>query len=357
MAAVSAARVLEREQRHRGALHGLGAAPVEEAARAGDGVDHVARAHRPRHAPAGVAPVLGEAVEEDDGRGVDVLDVARGALHGGRAAHAVDVVRVELVEEEGAVELLGGADPGGQLLPADVLAGGVAGVRREDGGEAAALDLAAQVAHGEGVAALGLQQDGDGGEEAEDVEQLLVGGVVGEEVAEVDLPERRRRAGEGGAATAGDGDVLRAVARGHAAAVGAVVEVGDGLAQLPQAGDRGVLLIVHGDGHRLATGRRAGQGARLRLALAEVAPAVLLRLAAVAVAVARGLAHHVDDAGARHLAEGAERSLFGEMAGRGLGSGGRRVVGDFTAAFVVGGAGGGGGHGDRAHTRADGARK
>ena len=50
-------------------------------------------------------------------------------------------------------------------------------------------------------------------------------------------------------------------------------------------------------------GRRAGQGARLGLALPQVAPPVLARLAAVPVAEPRRLPHHVDDARARHGAE------------------------------------------------------
>ena len=53
----------------------------------------------PGDAPAGVAPVLGEPVEEHDRIAVDVLDVARRALHRQRPGRAaIDVVRVELVE-------------------------------------------------------------------------------------------------------------------------------------------------------------------------------------------------------------------------------------------------------------------
>ena len=73
----------------RRALQRLRAAAVEERARARDGLDDLARADRPGDAPAGVAPVLGEAVEDHDRIAVDVLDVARGALDrelAGRAA-------------------------------------------------------------------------------------------------------------------------------------------------------------------------------------------------------------------------------------------------------------------------------
>ena len=77
-----------------------------------------ARADGPGDAPAGVAPVLGQAVEDDDRIAVDVLDVARGALDrqlAGRPA-APDVVRVELVEEQRAVELARRGRPSGELV-------------------------------------------------------------------------------------------------------------------------------------------------------------------------------------------------------------------------------------------------
>ena len=54
--------------------------PSRKRAGAGDRVDHLLRADGPGHAPARVAPVLGEAVEEHHRIAVDVLDVARGAL-------------------------------------------------------------------------------------------------------------------------------------------------------------------------------------------------------------------------------------------------------------------------------------
>jgi hypothetical protein len=177
----------------------------------------------------------------------------------------------------------------------------VAGVGEQQRRQAAAEDLPAQVADGEGVAALAFQQDGDGGEEAEDVEQLLVGGVIREEVPEVDVPEGGGGAGEGGPAAAGDGDVLGRVLGGHAAAVEAVVEVGDGLAELPDAGDGGVLVVVRVNGDGLDAGRAAGERAGLGHALAEVAPA--LRLPGEAEAV--GLGGDEDHARLRDGAEAA----------------------------------------------------
>ena len=131
-------------------------------------------------------------------------------------------------------------------------------------------------------------------ERLEDVEQLLVGGVVGQKVAEVDVAEARGGARERRAAAAGDAHVLRRVLRRHAAAIEAVVELGDGLAQLPEPGDRRVLLIVDGDADLVHARRRAGELAGLGLALAEVAPLGIGRREA---ALDR-LGGDVDDAGA-----------------------------------------------------------
>src|SRR5690349_1175401 len=118
------------------------AAAVEEGAGAGHRLDHLGGRHRPGDAPARVAPVLGQAVEDDDGIAVHVLHVAGGALDGELAGAArPDIVRVELVDEQGAVELARGAHPALQLVAVDELAGGVAGVAEEQRGEAAALDL------------------------------------------------------------------------------------------------------------------------------------------------------------------------------------------------------------------------
>src|SRR5690606_33796810 len=94
------------------------------------------------------------------------------------------------------------------------------------------------------------------------------------------------------------------VARGHPAAVGAVVEVGDRLAQLPHPGDGRVLEVVERDAHRFHPLGRALERSGLRLALAEVAPAVVAVVAG-AVAVLGGLTHDVDHAGAGDSAEGA----------------------------------------------------
>src|SRR5690606_25177389 len=103
-------------------------------------------------------------------------------------AAAVDVVRVELVEQERAVELPRGVDPALELLAGDELARGVAGVREQQRREAAPEDLAPEVVGGEAVAALGVEQDRDARERLEDVEQLLVRRVVRDEVPEVDAP-------------------------------------------------------------------------------------------------------------------------------------------------------------------------
>ena len=315
IAFVSAIDVLVLEQRDRRALQRLRAAAVEERSRAGDRLDHALGTDRPGDAPARVAPVLGEAVEQDDRIAVDVLDVARGALDRTAAstrpppapARPTDVVRIELVEQQRAVELARDRDPARELVAANELAGRVARVRQQQRRQAAAVHLAAQVVGGERVAALALEQDRDRGERLEDVEQLLVGGVVGEEVPEVDVPEARGRAGERGAPAARDADVLGAVLRRHAPAVEPVVEGGDRLAQLPDAGDRRVLLIVDVDGDGVDARRRARQRARLGLPLPEVAPG---RIAGAKAALLR-LGGDVDDPRARHRTKCGEHPLFG----------------------------------------------
>jgi hypothetical protein len=185
-------------------------------------------------------------------------------------------VRVELVEEQRAVELARRGDPGRELLAADQLAGRVARVREQERAEAAAEDLAPQVADGEGVAALALEQDRDGREQPEDVEQLLVGRVVGQEVAEVDLAERGGGARERGAAAAGDATFSAVYCDGMPRRYSAVVELGDRLAQLPQPGDRRVLLVAGEMSTLVRARRRAGQLAGLGHALAEVAPVAAL---------------------------------------------------------------------------------
>ena len=90
------------------------------------------------------------------------------------------------------------------------------------------------------------------------------------------------------------------VLRGQPLAVEPVVEGGDGLAQLPEAGDRRVLLVVgaRSDDVRDAR-RRAGQLAGLGLALTEVAPLGIARRKAEL----RRLARDVDDAGSRDRAK------------------------------------------------------
>ena len=86
------------------------------------------------------------------------------------------------------------------------------------------------------------------------------------------MPEARGRARERRAPAARDADVLGAVLRRHPAPVERVVEGRDGLAQLPDARDGRVLLIVERDLDALHARGRARQLVRLGLSLAEVAP-------------------------------------------------------------------------------------
>src|SRR5205823_1375744 len=111
---------------------------------------------------------------------------------------------VELVDEESALELSRRPHPAPQLVALDELARRIAGIGEEQGGKTATLDLAPQVLDGEGVSALAFEEDGNGGERPEDVEELFVGRVVGQEMAQVHVAERRGGAGQRGAAAARD---------------------------------------------------------------------------------------------------------------------------------------------------------
>src|SRR4029079_18742150 len=137
--------------------------------------------------------------------------------------------------------------------------------------------------------------------------QLFVGGVVGQEMPEVDVAQAGRRARQRSATASRDADVLGAVFRGNTSPVEPIVEVCDGLPQLPYAGDRRVLLVVDVYRDALHARGRARQRSSLRLPLAEVAPR---GIAAAKTALLR-LGGDVDDPGARHGAERGENPLFG----------------------------------------------
>src|SRR5690606_16909671 len=168
-----------------GALDGAGGAAVKEGAGGGDGLDDGLGGDDPAGAPAGVAEALGEAVDDDDGVGVDVLDV-RGRGDGAGAGPAVleEVVGVELVHQEGAVAAARHGDPGGQFLAVDDNAGGVAGVGDEQGADLLGDDAVFEGAGGDAEAVFLAEFDPGGVEAVEGGEEVFVGGVVGGEVAE-----------------------------------------------------------------------------------------------------------------------------------------------------------------------------
>ncbi len=185
------------------------------------------RAHRPGDAPARVAPVLGEAVEEDDRVAVDVLDVARGALAGGR--RAARSRRSASRTRRGAACSRARAPMRTQAASScrrTTLAGGVARVReagapRARGPGSRGADRPPRTRSPRSASSrMGMAM-----KRLEDVEQLLVGGVVGQEVAEVD----RARALAAARVSAArppprDADVLGGVLRRQSPPVEAVVE-------------------------------------------------------------------------------------------------------------------------------------
>jgi hypothetical protein len=145
----------------------------------------------------------------------------------------------------------------------------------------------------ERVAAVAFEEDRDRRERLEDVEELFVGRVVGQEVAEVHVTEACGSARERGTAATRDADVLGRVLRRHSAAIELVVEGRDRLAELPESRDRRVLLIVRVDRDLADALRRARQLAGLGLALPEVRPGRVERV----VSLLAGLGNDVDDSG------------------------------------------------------------
>ena len=122
-------------------------------------------------------------------------------------------MRVELVDEERAAKLSGEPNPPGQLRSLDHFPGGIARIGEEQRREPAAGDLSLEIVEAEVVSSLAIEGDWNRGEELEDVEQLLVRRVVGEEVTEIDFAERGDGPGQRGPASATDADVAFGVAR------------------------------------------------------------------------------------------------------------------------------------------------
>jgi len=69
-------------------------------------------------------------------------------------------MRVELIDQERALQLAGGAHPARELLALHQLAGRIAGIAQQQRREPATLDLLAQVVRSEGVPALSFEEDG-----------------------------------------------------------------------------------------------------------------------------------------------------------------------------------------------------
>ena len=161
-------------------------------------------------------------------------------------------------------------------------------------------NLRSEVGRGGLVAPLGVERYRDGGEHLEELEELLVGGVVGDEVPHMGAAERSREAGEAEATAARDGHILRAVLALHAAAVALVVELCDGHAELEHTRNRRILGGPRVDRHIGDAVGRARDGACLRGSLSEIGPVGVT----VGEAESGRLGHDVDDAGAGNGSEG-----------------------------------------------------
>jgi hypothetical protein len=142
------------------------------------------------------------------------------------------------------LELACGGNPRLELGPLNHLPRGVAGIRKQQCGQSPTSDLPAQLVQTELVSLGRVQQDRNRGEELEDVEQLLVGRVVGQEMPQIDVAQRGDRSRERATPTTAYADVTLGVLRRTTVAIEPVVQLRHRTAQLPDSRDRRVFLIV-----------------------------------------------------------------------------------------------------------------
>ena len=121
--------------------------PSRKRARARDRLDHLRGPDRPGHAPARVAPVLGQAVEDHHRIAVDVLDVAGGALHRAAARAAPSRCSASRTRRCSSVQSSSRADATQRASssPCTSLPVGLHGFEQQQRREPAALHLAPQV--------------------------------------------------------------------------------------------------------------------------------------------------------------------------------------------------------------------
>ena len=111
-------------------------APIQIAPARPDRLDEFLGPHHPRHPPPGETEALGEAVDDEDVVGVDVVDVVGGADDAAVAGGSVVVAAVEFVHDEGGAVAADVLDLR-EFRVGDDLAGGVARVGGQDYGDAA----------------------------------------------------------------------------------------------------------------------------------------------------------------------------------------------------------------------------
>lgn len=238
-----------------GLLEGDVGAAVEVGTAGADGFDEFLWAEDPSNTPAWEAEPLGQAVDNEHVVFVDVDYVLGGGDGGSVAVGGVVVPRVELVADEGGA-LTADVLDFGELGVGDDEAGWVAGVGGDDDGGAAG-DLLGDLVGVDVVAVFLGQGDGNGGEVLEEGEHFVVGGVVGDEEADVGVVQNGGNPNETSTAAGDDGDVLPGVLAGFALAVHRVVEVGYGFTERLDSGSWAVFTAAKADVNGLGPGEAA----------------------------------------------------------------------------------------------------
>ena len=127
-----------------------------------------------------------------------------------------DVVRVELIHQQRALQLARQLTQSFELAPLDAPGRSDCRDSTSSTADSPRPVISRRRSSTRTVAPRAVQQDRDRGEQLEDVQQLFVRRVVGKEMAQVDLPQRRDRPGQSHPAPARDTHVLLGVLRLHA---------------------------------------------------------------------------------------------------------------------------------------------
>ena len=222
------------------------ATAIEVRAARANGFDELSWADDPRHAPAGKAEALGQAVDDQHVILVDVDDVGCRADDRAVAVGGVVVAAVELVHDQGgaiAAEIL----DVGQLRVDHHLPRRVSGVRGQDDGRAA-RDFLGNLVRVNVVVIFARQGNRDRRKVPEERQHLVVRGVVRNEKGEIGVAEHGGDANQASSSSGNDAHVLPRVLALFSLAVVLIVELCDGGAEGLDAGGGAILTTLIGDG-------------------------------------------------------------------------------------------------------------